>query len=70
MNNELDGIEQLTGRIYDRSDKSFDRKLLKDLLLLAHKNQFEQSRSETQSLIHKLFTTYVDTKDESTEVGN
>ncbi len=70
MNNELDRIEQLTGLIYDRSDKSFDRKLLEDLLSVAHKNQFEQSRSETQSLIHKLFTTYVDTEDESTEAGN
>jgi hypothetical protein len=69
MNNELDRIEQLTELIYDRSDKSFDRKLLSDLLLVAHRNQFEQSRSETQSLINKLITTFVDTEDESTEAG-
>ena len=69
MNNELDRIDQLTELIYDRSDKSFNQKLLSDLLLVAHKNQFEQSRSETQSRIQELITTYADTEEEPTETG-
>lgn len=67
---ESERIEHLTDLIYDKSDKSFDRKLLADLLRIAHRNQFDQSRTETQSDIHKLITNYADAEDQMSEKDN